>query len=141
MSIPLDWLVLIFFILLAMVFFIVYEINSKFKWRMRAHALEEEMNNLITKLDASTTLTDQINETLFEIKDKLTERQFEIFIYAIKGLPSKEIGEILSLTPATVDSHIKEILKNLNVPKRAQLSTYLFEILSKKTGIEFLPNK
>jgi DNA-binding CsgD family transcriptional regulator len=138
MSLPLDWLVLFFFIILAAVFFLVYEINSKFKWRERAFELENEVQKLRNRISSSPSILLELNEVMKDIKKDLTNRQFQIFIYTIEGLSSKEIAEILNIAPTSIDSHIKEIVKKQNVKKRPQLAGVFFEKLKTKIGVESL---
>lgn len=138
MSVPLNWLVLFFFIIMAVIAILVYEINSKFKWRIRANELEDEVQNLKFRLSSSPDIKIDFNEAIAEIKEKLTTRQFEIFIHTIEGLSSKEIGEELNISPITIDSHIKEICKNLEVNKRSQLGGVFFNKLKEKIGLDSL---
>jgi DNA-binding CsgD family transcriptional regulator len=51
---------------------------------------------------------------------KLTDRQIDILILLGKGLPNKEIGEKLFISPKTVDNHISAILSKLGVNSRAK---------------------
>ena len=138
MSVPINWLVLFFFIILTVISILVYEINSKFKWRIRANELEDEVQNLKFRLSSSPEIKVDFNEAIEEIKEKLTSRQFEIFIHTIEGQSSKEIAEILNLSPITIDSHIKDICKNLDVNKRSQLGGVFFGKLREKIGLESL---
>lgn len=138
MSVPLNWLVLFFFIIMAVIAILVYEINSKFKWRIRANEMEDEIQNLKFRLTSSPDIKIDFNEAISEIKEKLTSRQFEIFIHTIEGLSSKEIGEELNISPITIDSHIKEICKNLDVNKRSQLGGVFFDKLKEKIGLDSL---
>ena len=140
MSVPLNWLVLFFFIIMAVIAILVYEINSKFKWRIRANELEDEVQNLKFRLSSSPDIKIDFNEAISEIKENLTSRQFEIFIHTIEGLSSKEIGEELNISPITIDSHIKEICKNLDVNKRSQLGGVFFNKLKEKIGLESIRN-
>ncbi len=138
MSVPLNWLVLFFFIIIAVIAILVYEINSKFKWRIRANELEDEIQNLKFRLTSSPDIKIDFNEAIAEIKEKLTSRQFEIFIHTIEGLSSKEIADKLNISPVTIDSHVKEICNNLNVNKRSQLGGVFFNKLKEKIGLESL---
>ena len=140
MSVPLNWLVLFFFIIIAVIAILVYEINSKFKWRIRANELEDEIQNLKFRLTSSPDIKIDFNEAIAEIKEKLTSRQFEIFIHTIEGLSSKEIADKLNISPVTIDSHVKEICNNLNVNKRSQLGGVFFNKLKEKIGLDSVTN-
>ncbi len=132
MSLPLEWMVLFLFIMILVVLFIVFEINSKFKWKKYANDLDDENIKLRTKIAQSPTFKIELKEILDEIRSNLTLRQFQIFIYTIEGYSSKEIADKLFLSARTVDSHIKEILTNLKVEKRSQLSGIFFDGLKNK---------
>ena len=132
MSLPLEWMVLFLFIMILVVLFIVFEINSKFKWKKYADELDDENIKLRAKIAQSPTFKIELKEILDAIRSKLTLRQFQIFIYTIEGYSSKEIADKLCLSARTVDSHIKEILSKLKVKKRSQLSGIFFDGLKNK---------
>ena len=138
MSVPLSWLVLFFFIILAIVFFIIYEVSSKFKWRMRAQELEEERQKLKSQLLSSSNIELQLDEVVDDLKELLTQRQYQIFVHIINGLTSKEIAEKLNVASRTVDSHIEEILIKLDIEKRSQMASALLTMIEKKIGINSL---
>jgi hypothetical protein len=85
MSLPLEWMVLFLFIMILVVLFIVFEINSKFKWKKYANDLDDENIRLRSKIAQSPTLKIELTEILNEIRSNLTLRQFQIFIYTIEG--------------------------------------------------------
>ena len=132
MSLPLEWMVLFLFIMILVVLFIVFEINSKFKWKKYADELDDENIKLRAKIAQSPTFKIELKEILDAIRSNLTLRQFQIFIYTIEGYSSKEIADKLCLSARTVDSHIKEILSKLKVKKRSQLSGIFFDGLKNK---------
>lgn len=138
MSIPINWLVLFFFIILAVIFLIVFEINSKLKWRARAYELEDEVQKLKNKLSASSNLKLELSEIAKDIKKSLSQRQFQIFMLTIEGLSSKEIANKLKLSARTIDSHIKEILDKFKLEKRTQLFGVFFNKVKTKVGIDYL---
>ena len=51
----------------------------------------------------------------------LTERETEIIALLSKGMTSKEMAIELNLSPHTIDTHRKNILKKLNLKTSAQL--------------------
>ena len=132
MPLSLEWLVLLLFISILLVLLIVFEINSKFKWKRIANDFDDENIKLRTKIAQIPSLKIELKEILGEIKSNLTLRQFQIFIYTIEGFSSREIAEKLNLSHRTVDSHIKEILTKLKVEKRSQLSGIFFDGLKNK---------
>ena len=48
-----------------------------------------------------------------EVRDRLSEREYEIFLLIGRGLISKEIGEKLFISPMTVQSHRRKIAGKL----------------------------
>ncbi|MDX9701589.1 MAG: helix-turn-helix transcriptional regulator [Candidatus Auribacterota bacterium] len=63
---------------------------------------------------------------LHGIEDNLAPREIEICDMIKNGLPTKEISEILDISPATVDRHRNNIRKKLGlVNNSVNLSTYL----------------
>ncbi len=138
MSLPLNWMVLLFFIFNASILFIIYVLNSKFKWRTITNELEAEAERLNKKISSSPSIKKDFAEALEEIEEKLNTRQFEIFILSIEGDSSKEIAEKVNLSPNTINSHIKDICRNLGVKKRSQLGNVFFDRLKEKIGLESL---
>lgn len=138
MSLPLNWMVLLFFLFNVAVLIIIFTLNSKFRLRMTVKNLEEKIEKLNFKLSASSDIKTIFNETIKEIQNKISKRQFEIFMLTVKGLSSKEIAEKINLSPNTIDSSIKEICKTLEVKKRSQLGALIFSKLKKRIGLESL---
>ncbi|MCE2743471.1 MAG: response regulator transcription factor [Fluviicola sp.] len=60
-------------------------------------------------------------------KKELTSKEIEIVKFITKGLTSKEIGEMLNISNRTVDTHRHNILKKLDIPNAAQLSSWAKE--------------
>lgn len=52
--------------------------------------------------------------------ENLTQREEEILRYVSQGYRAKEIGELLSISPYTVQTHIRNIYEKLHVRSRAQ---------------------
>lgn len=139
MFIPLQWLVFFFFLMIAVVFLLVYEIQSKFKWKEEAGTLKKKNAKLKSKAENKAGLLDEYSLILERLKKRLTERQFEVFLYTIDGLSSKDIGEKLHISPATIDWHIKDIKSKLNVEKRTQFAGILLNEL--KNSLEEVKDK
>ncbi len=53
--------------------------------------------------------------------DLLTEREKEIFSLVAKGYTNKEIGELLSISPRTVETHKSKVMEKLNLSTRRDL--------------------
>jgi DNA-binding NarL/FixJ family response regulator len=58
------------------------------------------------------------------VRERLSEREYEIFLLIGRGLMSKEIGEKLDISPQTVQTHRKKIGEKLGTagPELAQLA-------------------
>lgn len=65
-------------------------------------------------------------EDEFDRLIKLTVREKEILKLLVQGLSSKEIGEYLEISPSTVDTHRKNMLKKLSFNKVSELVSYAF---------------
>lgn len=57
---------------------------------------------------------------------KLTSREKEILKLLVEGKSSKEIGDALEISPATVDTHRKNMLKKLSFNKVSELVSYAY---------------
>jgi len=133
MSLPQEWLVFFFFVLIALALLMIYEINSKFIWKSEAAKLQNENEILRAKILNPGRKYSEYELVLESIKRKLTIRQFEIFLFTIEGDSSKEIGDKLNISNTTIDSHVNEIKKLLGVGKRAQLASIILHKLKNKT--------
>lgn len=51
-------------------------------------------------------------------KDLLTDREWEVLHFIIKGYQTSDIAKRLSVAPKTVTNHVTSILSKLNVPDR-----------------------
>jgi DNA-binding NarL/FixJ family response regulator len=56
--------------------------------------------------------------------DTLSEREREIFQLVAEGHSNKEIAELLSVSPATVETHRAHVLQKLDVHNTAELVLY-----------------
>jgi two-component system response regulator NreC len=56
--------------------------------------------------------------------DSLSEREREIFQLVAEGHSTKEIAELLSVSPATVETHRAHILQKLDIHNTAELVRY-----------------
>ena len=52
--------------------------------------------------------------------DALTERETEILGWIAQGMPYKQIGTQLNITPKTVQYHVRNILQKLHVSSRGE---------------------
>ncbi|HEY6749524.1 MAG TPA: helix-turn-helix transcriptional regulator [Mycobacteriales bacterium] len=60
--------------------------------------------------------------------DQLTERERQVFLMVVDGLPNSAIADRLSISRRTVETHIRTVLRKMGVTRRSELiSTYLRE--------------
>jgi RNA polymerase sigma factor (sigma-70 family) len=53
--------------------------------------------------------------------DTLSEREREVFQLVAEGLSSKEVGEVLHISPATVETHRAHLMEKLGIHSTAEL--------------------
>lgn len=135
MSLPQEWLVFYFFMIIALAVLMVYEIRAKFMWKLEVGKLQKENEVLRAKILNPNKKQSEYELILENINQKLSNRQFEIFLHTIEGDSSKEIGDKLNISHTTIDSHINEIKKLLGVEKRAQLASIVLHEFTNDKGI------
>jgi len=62
-------------------------------------------------------------------KLNVTERESEVLFWIGKGKTNKDIGEILSMSPRTVNKHLDQIYKKLHVENRTSAATIAIRVL------------
>ena len=60
---------------------------------------------------------------------ELTRREAEVLIWIAKGKSNKDIGEILGLSPRTVNKHLEQIFVKLGVENRASAAVRAAEVI------------
>jgi two-component system, NarL family, response regulator LiaR len=79
----------------------------------------------IISADLTTMLIDRLRRTPQDgtgtrpVKSQLTNREWEILDLICGGMSTREIADSLFLSPETVNSHVKNVLKKLGVHSRA----------------------
>jgi DNA-binding NarL/FixJ family response regulator len=61
-------------------------------------------------------------------RETLTERETGVLRTVARGLSNQEIAEELSITEATVKTHVSSILSKLNLPSRTRAALYALKI-------------
>lgn len=56
--------------------------------------------------------------------DSLSEREREVFQLVAEGRSTKEVAEVLSISPATIETHRAHILQKLDIHNTAELVLY-----------------
>lgn len=59
--------------------------------------------------------------------EALTEREREVLQYVARGHTYKEIGETLFISPKTVENHVRNILKKLQLNRKQELIRYAID--------------
>jgi len=59
--------------------------------------------------------------------ESLSEREREVLQYVARGHTYKEIGETLFISPKTVENHVRNILKKLQLNRKQELIRYALE--------------
>ncbi|MEN8172570.1 MAG: response regulator transcription factor [Chloroflexota bacterium] len=63
-------------------------------------------------------------ESKFDIKGRLTDREIELLHFVVKGCSNREIAEQLFISKNTVKYHMKNILQKLNLQNRAEAAAF-----------------
>jgi len=66
--------------------------------------------------------------------ERLTDREREVLQLMAEGLTDRGIGELLWLTPRTVETHIRHILQKLNLPNDANHNRRVHAVLAYLRG-------
>lgn len=78
----------------------------------------------LTKSMQEVMRPEGLKEDEFPGSIRLTKREREILKYLVDGKSSKDIGDILEISFATVDTHRKNMLKKLSLNKISELVSY-----------------
>jgi DNA-binding NarL/FixJ family response regulator len=69
-------------------------------------------------------------ETVLRDKLALTHREAEVLLWTARGKSNRDIGEILILSPRTVNKHLEQIFAKLGVENRTAASAIAMQTLS-----------
>lgn len=69
------------------------------------------------------------NETLLKERLSLTKREAEVLLWIARGKSNRDIGEILGLSPRTVNKHLEQIYSKLGVENRASATAIAVRVL------------
>lgn len=100
-----------------------------------AQALKIEYLTLIDGKEYLLRLTDRQepadeSETL-KLQLKVTSREAEVLLWIAKGKTNREIGQILELSPRTVNKHLEQIFRKLGVENRTSAAAMAIRFLAK----------
>jgi DNA-binding response OmpR family regulator len=105
---------------------------------LKIKGLEEPLHlRYIGKLSADEYLLRFVNEHDEEairstLKDhfQLTDREAEVLFWIAKGKTNREIGQILTLSPRTVNKHLEQVYKKLEVDNRTSAAAVCLKCLN-----------
>jgi DNA-binding CsgD family transcriptional regulator len=60
----------------------------------------------------------------------MTGREAEVLLWLSRGKSNREIGQILNISPRTVNKHLEQIFIKLGVENRASAATRAVRLLS-----------
>jgi DNA-binding CsgD family transcriptional regulator len=66
-----------------------------------------------------TELTEGADENLLQKRLELTTRESQVLLWISRGKSNREIGEILKISPRTVNKHLEQVFEKLGVENRA----------------------
>lgn len=69
------------------------------------------------------------NEALLKERLSLTKREAEVLLWIARGKSNRDIGEILGLSPRTVNKHLEQIYSKLGVENRASATAIAVRVL------------
>jgi len=84
---------------------------------------------LVTVEDAA----DADNEARLRERFGLTSRECEVLLWVARGKSNRDVGEILSLSPRTVNKHLERIFVKLGVENRAAAAGIAVGVLTERT--------
>ena len=88
--------------------------------RCEGHLSAEESNKEVLDLITSLLTADEREE----VPEELTPRERDIIIGVVKGMTNKEIADELFISPNTVTTHRRNIVKKLDIHSASGLTVY-----------------
>ncbi|MGZ5866388.1 MAG: response regulator [Xanthobacteraceae bacterium] len=70
------------------------------------------------------------DKTLLKVKLSLTVREAEVLLWLARGKSNRDIGEILSLSPRTVNKHLEQVYSKLGVENRTSAAALAMHTLA-----------
>jgi DNA-binding response OmpR family regulator/DNA-binding CsgD family transcriptional regulator len=64
----------------------------------------------------------------------VTSREADVLLWISKGKTNREIGQILDMSPRTVNKHLEQVFKKLNVENRTSAAAIAIKCLTKNTN-------
>lgn len=77
-----------------------------------------------------TEINTRADEQVLQCKLALTARESEVLLWISRGKSNREIGEILSISPRTVNKHLEQVFVKLGVENRASAAARAVRLLA-----------
>lgn len=75
-------------------------------------------------------ISPRADERILQTKLSLTSRESEVLLWISRGKSNREIGEILSISPRTVNKHLEQVFIKLGVENRAAAAARAVRLLA-----------
>lgn len=69
------------------------------------------------------------NEQVLRHQLKLTAREAEVLLWVSRGKTNRDIGDILGLSPRTVNKHLEQVFAKIGVENRATAAIQVVAML------------
>lgn len=71
---------------------------------------------------------------LLKEKFEITQREADVFLWLTKGKTNREIAQILDLSPRTVNKHLEQLFRKIDVDNRTTAAAMAIQHLQEKIG-------
>ncbi len=88
---------------------------------LKEGSAEQMLDTLSRVCNGERVVSDYVSELLETLPLSLTNREFQVLTQIALSLSNKQIAEVLSISPKTVDKHRENIMKKLQVNSVVQL--------------------
>lgn len=119
-------------IILILAFFAVVFFLTRQRFRLKKELLSQEIDNLRLQINAlvgkgSEEIDIKIEEVNQNLKETLSEREFDILLLAMTDKTNREIADEVFISVNTVKYHLKNIYEKLGVSNRKEALQYLIK--------------
>jgi DNA-binding CsgD family transcriptional regulator len=84
---------------------------------------------LVVAVEAGTEVDD---EARLRVRFGLTTRECEVLVWVARGKSNRDVGQILALSPRTVNKHLERVFVKLGVENRAAAAAVAIGVLSER---------
>jgi DNA-binding CsgD family transcriptional regulator len=83
----------------------------------------------VVAVEAGTEVDD---EARLRVRFGLTTRECEVLVWVARGKSNRDVGQILALSPRTVNKHLERVFVKLGVENRAAAAAVAIGVLSER---------